>query len=106
EKRWAAVFALVAACLAGVSLSRSIGAGAPAQSQLPDRPPRIAVVSIQRVKRDILENKDLDARLKSEGLKLQAENKEREDEIKRLDDQRGNFRTDSPQYEEAQKQYI
>jgi Skp family chaperone for outer membrane proteins len=44
--------------------------------------------------------------LNAEGQGLAAEERGMKDKIKKLEDQRGNFRPNSPQYDEIQKQYI
>ena len=103
RKYWVTGVALAMAALAAVIASRPAG-GAPGQG--PGQALRIVVVNPARIIKEMQETKDLESRLKAEMQSLAAEERQMKDNIKKLEDQRGNFRPDSPQYEEVQRQYV
>jgi Skp family chaperone for outer membrane proteins len=102
RKYWAALATLGIAAFAAAIINQSAGGapGGPAQSL------RIVVVNPARILKEMQETKDLESRLNAEGQSLAGEERGMKDKIKKLEDQRGNFRPNSPQYDEVQKQYI
>src|SRR4051812_44139949 len=103
RKYWAALATFAIAALAAAVVNRPAG-GAPAQGA--GQSLRIVVVNPARILKEMQETKDLESRLNAEGQGLAAEERGMKDKIKKLEDQRGNFRPNSPQYDEVQKQYI
>ena len=103
RKYWVTGVALAMAALAAVIASRPAG-GAPGQG--PGQALRIVVVNPARIIKEMQETKDLESRLKAEMQSLAAEERQMKDNIKKLEDQRGNFRPGSPQYDQVQRQYI
>ena len=108
NRYWVALLTVAAVALAAAFTNRSAGAGgAGAQGQGSQAQPlKIVVVNPARIIKEMQETKDLEARLNSEGQRLAAEERDMKEKIKKLEDQRGNFRADSPQYEEVQRQYV
>src|SRR5689334_24374228 len=103
KKYWLTAVMVAAAALAAVIAGRPAG-GAPGQGS--GQGLRIVVVNPGRILKEMQETKDLEARLKAEMQNLAAEERQMKDNIKKLEDQRGNFRPGSPQYDEVQKKYI
>ena len=101
---WVALFTIAAVGLAAAVLSRSAGGAAGQGTQA--QPLKIVVVSPARIIKEMQETKELEARLNSEVQRLAAEERDMKEKIKKLEDQRGNFRPDSPQYDDLQRQYI
>jgi Skp family chaperone for outer membrane proteins len=96
KSTWAAVVVAGALLAAGAGLSRTVGA------PTSDRPQRIAVVNVSRIANEMKEKQEYDVRFQAEGQQVMAERKQREDKIKELEAQRGNFRPDSAQYDDIQ----
>ena len=94
--------ALLAVAMAAGWLASGRATGAQTQ----DRPTRIAVANIARIVNDMRETRDLDERFNADRDKLAQEEARMKEQIKNLEGQAGNFRTDSPQYEDLQNQYI
>ena len=83
-----------------------LGSGRATGAQTQDRPTRIAVANIARIVNDMRETRDLDERFNTDRDKLAQEEARMKEQIKNLEGQAGNFRPDSPQYEDLQNQYI
>lgn len=80
--------------------------GDAAAQERQDRPLRIAVANVPRIIADLRETVDLDEKFRAERDKNAAENIRMQEQIKSIQAQAGNFRPDSPQYEDLQKQHI
>ena len=99
-----ALFTLAAVALAAALMNRADAAQG--QVQNPGGSGRIVVVNLARVVQEMQEKKDLEARFNTERQNLAREERDMKDQIKKLQDQRDNFRADSPQYEDVQRQYL
>ena len=104
KRYWIALLTVGAIGLAAVVSRPAGGAQGTQATQAP--PLRIAVVNPARIIKEMQETKELESRLNSEGQRLATEERDMKEKIKKLEDQRGNFRPDSVQYEEIQKQYV
>jgi Skp family chaperone for outer membrane proteins len=96
----AAALALAGAVVTGASLSR-----APAAPQQ-DRPVRTAVVNMRRVFTEIQEAKDIQARIRQDEQRINAEGKTKADELQKMKAEGGNFRPGSDQYEEWRTRFM
>ena len=98
---------VISALLAAGAVAASIGFGRAANGAgAQDRPTRIAVANIPRILSELREAKDLDASFATEKDKLAMEEAKMKEEIRTLEGQAGNFRPDSPQYEDLQNRYV
>ena len=104
RKYWVALFTLAAVVLAAAAINRPAGANLAAQGQ--SGPGRVVSANIARIVKEMQETKDLEARFNSEGQNVLREEKEMKEQMKKLQDQRDNFRPDSPQFEAAQREYL
>ena len=98
---------VLSAVLATGAVAASIAVGQasnPAGTQA--RPARIAVANVPRILSELREAKDLDATFASEKDKLAMEEAKMKEDIRSLEGQAGNFRPDSPQYEDLQNRYV
>jgi len=83
------------------------GAGGRAGAATPqDRPTRIAVANVPRILSELREAKDLDDKFAAEKEKLAQEEARQKEQLKNLEGRAGNFRPDSPQYEDLQNEYV
>jgi Skp family chaperone for outer membrane proteins len=96
----AAALALAGAVVTGASLSR-----APAAPQQ-DRPVRVAVVNMRRVFTEIQEAKDIQARIRQDEQRINAEGKTKAEELQKMKAEGGNFRPGSDQYEEWRTRFM
>jgi Skp family chaperone for outer membrane proteins len=69
-------------------------------------PARIAVANVPRILSELREAKDLDDKFTGEKEKLAQEEARLKEQIKNLEGRAGNFRPDSPQYEDLQNEYV
>ena len=71
-----------------------------------DRPARVATVNMPRVFTEIQERKDVEGRLRQDQQRLASEQKQRLDELKKIEAEGGNFRRGSEQYEEWRQRFM
>jgi Skp family chaperone for outer membrane proteins len=90
---------LVAIATAALSAAL-LGPAALVAAAAPDRPTRVAVVSIPRVFDEMQETKDAKVRLRQDQQRLAAESKTKVDELQKMRAEGGNFRRGSDQYTE------
>jgi Skp family chaperone for outer membrane proteins len=95
--------ALLAAAATALAFARP--APAPAAQASADAPVRVAVVNTVRVFNDLQETRALTAELQAEGKRLADQEKEMVGRIKSFEEQRGNLRADSPQYDQLEEQW-
>ena len=67
---------------------------------------RIAVANVPRILTELREARDLDEKFAAEKEKLGQEEARLKEQIKNLEGRAGNFRPDSPQYEDLQNEYV
>jgi Skp family chaperone for outer membrane proteins len=96
----AAALALAGVVVTGTALSRATAA--PQQ----DRPVRVAVVNMRRVFTEIQEAKDIQARIRQDEQRLNAEGKTKAEELQKLKAEGGNYRSGSDQYEDWRNRYM
>ena len=99
-----ALLLAAAACCAACYLAAPAPSAA-AQGQQ-DRPIRVAVANTLRIFNEVRETKDMEARLAGTHQAMVAELKPLKDKADDLAARKGNFRTDSPQFEQWQADYF
>jgi Skp family chaperone for outer membrane proteins len=78
----------------------------PQAARAQDRPIKVATANVPRIFNDLQETKDLDAKLQQERAKLASEEKPMVEQLNALKAEGGNFRPDSPQFDEWRKRYL
>jgi hypothetical protein len=81
-------------------------AGAAPQERAQDHPLRVVVANVPRIIAETRENVDFDETFRAEKEKLAADNARMQDQIRDVQSRAGNFRPDSPQYDDLQRQYV
>lgn len=94
----------LASLTTALALSALFAAAAPS-ADAQDRPIRVATVNMPRVFEQIQERKDVEGRLRQEQQRLAAEQKQRIDELNKIEAEGGNFRPGSQQHEEWRQRY-
>lgn len=97
---------LLAAVALGMASAWAGVAGRAGAATPQDRAPRIAVANVPRILSELREAKDLDEKFAAEKEKLAQEEARLKEQIKNLEGRAGNFRPDSPQYEDLQNEYV
>lgn len=92
-------------CVAAYLADPPPSAAAQAQGQI-DRPIRVRVANTLKIFNELQETKDIEARLIAERQALAAEEKPMKEKVDKLEAEKGNFRPDSPQFEQWQDRLL
>lgn len=97
---------IIAVCCAAYLADPPPSAAAQGQGQPQDRPIRVRVANTLKIFNELQETKDVETRLIADRQALAAEEKPMKEKVDKLEAEKGNFRPDSPQYEQWQQQYL
>ena len=106
SKALPALSLIAAICCAATYLADPLPSAAAQGQGQTDRPIRVRVANTLKIFNELQETKDVEARLIADRQALAAEEKPMKEKVDKLEAEKGNFRPDSPQFEQWQAQHL